>query len=152
MDTNDKVSGMHTYIVKYIILLMVLLMSLSVFLCNPTYEDVPGSSWNSIHSVRVGGFYHGANYRFPFGNCDESKCHGTDLTGGNSGAVSCYTCHGDTWSFFQTHNKNKDGAYHHYNVERDPDVYCTPCHGAALDGGTNGEPSCYSCHSSIPDD
>ncbi len=152
MGTNDKDTRIDMYTAKNIKFLVILLLSLSVFLCNPTYEDVPGSSWDSIHSVRVGGFYHGAHYRFPFGNCDESKCHGTDLTGGNSGAVSCYTCHDDVWSFFQTHNKNKDGAYHHYNVERDPDIYCTPCHGATLDGGTNGEPSCYSCHSSIPDD
>ncbi len=45
----------------------------------------------------------------------------------------------------QGHTVNKDGVAHRPGLE-DPTANCTACHGADLQGGTNGEPSCYSCH------
>ena len=122
--------------------------------CNPMYDDAPGRTWDALHSVKIGGFMHGYNYRFPYGHCDEANCHGPALGGGNTGGPSCTKCHVDLWTVFATHTARYEGAYHHKNVVLDqPYTYCSdaPCHGAALTGGTaaggyHAGPSCWACH------
>ncbi len=43
------------------------------------------------------------------------------------------------------HTVVQDGVAHMPGL-RAPNQNCTSCHGADLRGGSNGEPSCYSCH------
>lgn len=43
------------------------------------------------------------------------------------------------------HTNVKGGAAHGPGPG-DATVNCVACHGADLRGGTNGEPSCYTCH------
>ena len=43
------------------------------------------------------------------------------------------------------HTVVKDGIAHAPGL-MDPVGDCTACHGADLRGGTNGQPSCFSCH------
>ena len=128
--------------------------------CNPVSEKVPDKIWTVLHSSKPyqSDYYHGADYRFPHGNCDEVQCHGNDLTGGNSGAPSCYSCHNDKWSVFSTtHLAVRSGFYHHIglddypadrNVNTDWFNTCrnTSCHGSALDGITGPARSCKNCH------
>lgn len=136
--------------------------------CNPAYEDVPEKIWTALHSTRPYGsnFYHGSDYRFPHGKCDEVQCHGTGLAGGNSGAPSCYECHGDMWTIFSTtHTRKRGGYYHHtavddYPADRSintnwfgsgttPGTGCKNinCHGLTLEGVSGRGRSCRTCHS-----
>ncbi|HPS56892.1 MAG TPA: hypothetical protein PK514_02200 [Spirochaetota bacterium] len=129
--------------------------------CNPVSENITEKLWSSLHSSKPfqSDYYHGAVYRFPHGNCDEVQCHGNDLTGGNSGAPSCYTCHGDTWTIFSTtHFSNRGGFYHHIAVDDYPadrtvntgwfnTCKYASCHGSTLDGVTSAGYSCKICHS-----
>jgi cytochrome c553 len=43
------------------------------------------------------------------------------------------------------HTVNRDGRWHAPGLNQ-PEGVCTACHGADLRGGTDGQPSCYSCH------
>ena len=43
------------------------------------------------------------------------------------------------------HTVMKDGVPHASGLN-DPETNCATCHGATLEGGANGEPSCFSCH------
>ena len=43
------------------------------------------------------------------------------------------------------HTVMKDGVPHRTGL-KDPLVNCSICHGATLQGGSNGEPSCFRCH------
>ena len=43
------------------------------------------------------------------------------------------------------HTVNEDGVAH-ADGHRNPTANCVDCHGADLRGGSNGEPSCFSCH------
>lgn len=43
------------------------------------------------------------------------------------------------------HTVRQGRAFHRSGLSN-PTVNCTSCHGADLRGGTNGEPSCFSCH------
>ncbi|PKL18718.1 MAG: hypothetical protein CVV49_04680 [Spirochaetae bacterium HGW-Spirochaetae-5] len=119
-----------------------------VITCNPVSEEINGPLWNSSHNIKPfqSDFFHSADYRFPENSCDEVQCHARDLTGGNSGAPSCYSCHDDQWTIFGvSHTNNISGYYHRFNI----DEYSTErnsntgwfasckdssCHGAALDG------------------
>ncbi len=148
-----------TYIKK-----VTVIASLSVSLlisCNPVSEDIAVKSfnmWNSLHPAKpfMSDFYHGAGYRFPSNACDEPQCHGSLLTGGNSGAPSCYTCHTDQWTVFSTtHTLNVSNHYHHIGVDTGYDTgsstawftQCKSCHGAGLDGtGGTAVYSCRVCH------
>ena len=148
--------------VKNIFVLIAGLPVFIIFSCNPVSEDIKGVSaagWNSLHSIKpyMSDYYHGADYRNPEGACDEANCHGSILTGGNSGAPSCYTCHGDQWTIFKTsHTLNISNYYHHmgvdtgYDTASSADWYsgCKSCHGTNLDGtGGIAVYSCKVCHS-----
>ena len=92
------------------------------YACNPVSENIEEKTWDSLHSSKpfMSNIYHGAEYRFPKGACDEPQCHGSDLNGGNSGALSCYVCHTDVWTIFSTtHTKNFGGYYHDSNIDQD---------------------------------
>jgi hypothetical protein len=43
------------------------------------------------------------------------------------------------------HTVSIGGALHDPGLN-DPEVNCTACHGATLQGGPDGQPSCFSCH------
>lgn len=43
------------------------------------------------------------------------------------------------------HTTMKDGVAHKPGLGN-PATNCVACHGASLDGGEDGEPSCFSCH------
>ncbi|NJD19693.1 MAG: hypothetical protein FIA95_10490 [Gemmatimonadetes bacterium] len=43
------------------------------------------------------------------------------------------------------HTERHGGVAHGVGA-RQAATQCVSCHGATLQGGTNGEPSCYSCH------
>lgn len=130
--------------------------------CNPVHEPEDDSEQVStaIHTKKIGGYLHGFKFRFPTGNCDESTCHNSGLIGGSSTALSCYSCHDDVWVFFETHNKNKEGKYHHKDICESGtfNTLCgtSDCHGDDLNGGTEADsgPSCISisCHNKVPDD
>ena len=44
-----------------------------------------------------------------------------------------------------SHTVSIDGALHDPGLN-DPEVNCTGCHGATLQGGPDGQPSCFTCH------
>lgn len=46
------------------------------------------------------------------------------------------------------HTLRKGGALHAPGLN-DPVQNCATCHGAALRGGANGEPSCFRCHGEV---
>lgn len=129
--------------------------------CNPSYESID-SFPTGLHPVTppLSNVYHGAYFRFPYKNCDETQCHGYGLKGGNSGAPSCYSCHDDRWSIFTvSHIVSRSGIYHHYaiessNTEADYIANCgfPVCHGNGTDilGVAGRGHSCYSCHDPLP--
>lgn len=133
---------------KISIMILAALSSLVVLSCNPVSENVDDSLWNSQHNEKPfqSDFFHSADYRFPHNACDEPQCHGTSLTGGNSGAPSCFKCHDDQWTIFSvSHTKKISGRYHRYDVNDYPadrnsnalwfsTCKDAGCHGAALDG------------------
>ena len=41
---------------------------------------------------------------------------------------------------------NIKGGVPHASGTNDPLQNCSSCHGTTLQGGTGGQPSCYSCH------
>lgn len=43
------------------------------------------------------------------------------------------------------HTVSIGGALHDPGLN-DPEVNCTACHGADLEGGPDGQPSCFTCH------
>jgi len=149
--------------IKNIFIYILLSSVFFVSYCNPVSEDIKGSSrkmWNSLHSLKPfmsDYYYHGADYRFPAGACDEVQCHGSSLSGGNSGAPSCYTCHTDQWTVFgTTHTLEITKYYHHTGVDTGYDtnsstnwfLQCKSCHGTNLDGvGGTAVYSCQVCHS-----
>lgn len=130
----------------------IIILATPVFLvmlaCNPVSENVDDPLWNSQHNEKPfkSDYFHSADYRFPQGACDEAQCHGVLLTGGNSGAPSCYKCHDDQWTIFSvSHTRKINGHYHRYDVDDYPadrnsnvDWHITckdaACHGAALTG------------------
>ena len=57
-------------------------------------------------------------------------------------ACSDNTAPGDALA---NHTVNMSGRWHAPGL-RSPQGVCTICHGADLRGGTEGQPSCYSCH------
>jgi hypothetical protein len=108
--------------------------------------------WNNVncgtgsHSVALGGKLHRPDYCAPYQNC--TSCHGQDLRGGANGEPSCLKCHTQSkWKNCGTvqHNRREEGVLHAMNNKK-PEQDCTPCHGANLRGGPNGESSCYKCH------
>jgi hypothetical protein len=118
----------------------------------PSCTSCHGTRWTSpdcgknTHTVNLGGHYHASEYCRPYQNC--VSCHGANLRGGANGAPSCLTCHDQKkWMNCGTtqHNDRQDG-YMHARNKRNAPTDCTPCHGADLRGGPNGEPSCYKCH------
>jgi hypothetical protein len=127
-----------------------------IVVCNRSYEDVPDNMRTGLHPSlpHFSTVYHGYSFRFPGGVCDEPQCHGRTLQGGNSGAPSCYKCHGDTWTLFSTsHTINISGAYHHNSVDTATlATVCgtADCHGAGLNGVPGKGFSCYACHNPIP--
>lgn len=46
------------------------------------------------------------------------------------------------------HTVVEDGVAHAPGLES-PLQNCTNCHGANLEGGTNGQPSCFTCHGQV---
>jgi hypothetical protein len=142
----------------------ILLLTSALFLlkCNPMYEDVQGKMRNSLHPSRppFSTIYHGASFRFPYGACDEVQCHGADLRGGNSGAPSCYSCHGNKWTIFTTtHTLKVAGIYHHTAVDTGSTTDNTSwfstckdaaCHGVNLEGVAGAGYRCQDCHNPIP--
>ncbi|MEJ2504185.1 MAG: hypothetical protein P8177_12885 [Gemmatimonadota bacterium] len=46
------------------------------------------------------------------------------------------------------HTVNKDGVAHAPGLS-DPLMQCTDCHGQDLEGGSQGQPSCFSCHGEV---
>ena len=88
--------------------------------CNLAYEEISGNICTTLHPVKpiskeiqVTDVCHGESFRFPSNYCTEVNCHGPDLKGGNSGAPSCYKCHGDKWTLFSTTHTLKLGGYYH---------------------------------------
>lgn len=53
-------------------------------------EDAPDG-----HVVVVDGVAHASGLQDPLTHC--ASCHGEDLTGGDGGEPSCFTCHGQKW-------------------------------------------------------
>ena len=116
--------------------------------CNPVGISAPDALCTGMHPKNIMDVCHGGSYRSPYGGCDEVNCHGNTLTGGNTGAPSCFRCHTDLWH----HNRNFDGKYHYYTV-------CTgglfttmcgngTCHGDLTTSGSGDGPNCTSCHTS----
>lgn len=48
-------------------------------------------------------------------------------------------------SGIRAHDDVIQGVAHAFSSKSAP-RYCKQCHGTALQGGSNGEPSCYQCH------
>lgn len=151
-------------------LFVFLIIGSSVFfsiICNPSSELIKAPLWNSLHNSKPyqSGVFHSAYYRFPHNACDEPQCHAKSLTGGNSGAPSCYNCHNDQWTIFSvSHTKQISGYFHRYDVDDYPAdrnvsanrfISCedVSCHGANLSGNQgpmspnfNYRYSCTGCH------
>jgi hypothetical protein len=104
------------------------------------------------HPINFGGHKHADGYCNPIDNC--SACHGSSLQGGSHGEPSCTSCHGTFWTdpncgkLLDVHTLNLGGVLHGANPCQ-PQGVCTPCHGANLQGGTNGEPACTKCHGPV---
>lgn len=144
------------------IVLIILSLLFPLLKCNISYENVPDMLRTGLHPVKppFSNIYHGNNYRFPYGSCTESQCHYRNLTGGNSGSPSCYSCHSDLWTVFSiSHTYNVKGRLHHYAVENGnflADCGSAGCHGNGTSlytvnlTGYNYRYACYSCHNPIP--
>lgn len=135
---------------------LVLVLALSA--CNPMSIDAIDVLCSGIHNKNVEDYCHGGKNRYPAGYCSQSNCHGPDLTGGNTGAPSCYNCHPNKWAVWQSHYISVDGRLHH------KDIICSvpgtnvekcgfdACHGPSLSGGIvyNSGPACVKCHETTP--
>lgn len=141
---------------NHIIIGFVAVLSLLITVCNVSYETAPDAMQTGLHPVipKFSTSYHGTNYRFPVNSCDQTQCHGSDLTGGNSGGPSCFLCHNNTWSVFSTtHVISIKGYFHHSSVDRASlhGICGTAfCHGTDLTGVSGRGHSCYACHNPIP--
>jgi len=60
-------------------------------------------------------------------------------------AAACSTSSTAPANAPEGHTLVRDGVAHKPGLSN-PTANCTTCHGADLGGGSNGEPSCYSCH------
>ncbi len=47
------------------------------------------------HTVNKDGVAHRPGLTDPMANC--TQCHGAELTGGEDGEPSCFSCHGQKW-------------------------------------------------------
>ncbi len=156
---------MKVFQIILVIILPILMIPATVLLtkCNISYEDVPESRINGLHSTRppFSNIYHGSYYRFPEGSCDEPQCHYSDLKGGNTGGPSCYSCHNDLWSVFSVSHTLKVGGRYHHNAVDNGNFEATcginGCHGsngttlfAENQTGYDFRYSCYACHDPIP--
>ncbi len=134
-----------------------------LYTCNLSYENMPPGLNKNTHSLKppFSTIIHGANFRFPHGSCSQVQCHGANLTGGNTGGISCLVCHDNQWSVFSdTHTLNIGGSYHHKDVETTSSFLSacgsSTCHGngatlyANNNMGYNYRYSCYACHNPIP--
>jgi hypothetical protein len=138
------------------------IMLIIISSCNPSYENAPKKLRTELHPLNppFSSIYHGADFRFPNGQCSEPQCHGSNLTKGNSGGPSCYSCHNDLWSIFTvSHTIPVKGIYHHYVIDNCtslPDYIAncgiSLCHGDGtnLMGSANYKHSCYDCHNPLP--
>ncbi len=130
--------------------------------CNLAYQEISGNICTTLHPVKpiskdiqVTDVCHGESFRFPSNYCTEVNCHGTDLKGGNSGAPSCYKCHGDKWTLFSTTHTLKLGGYYHdslVNQGNFGDCAGTTCHGIGTPppGVPGYGYSCLLCHNPVP--
>lgn len=117
----------------------------------PSCYKCHGELWkdcgsNAEHNVNLGGVFHADNYCLPYQNC--IQCHGANLRGGINGEPSCLKCHSQKkWENCGNiqHNKGKEGVLHAMDL-CNPFRDCVQCHGSNLQGGPNGEKSCYACH------
>ena len=120
--------------------------------CNPASVVVPDRLCTGVHSVRNNEICHGAYFNDPAGYCSEANCHGSNLRGGNTGAPSCYACHGPYWEVKKLHTKDIYGFKHHRDVCTSADFTVTCgdpyCHGSALTGTDRymKSPGCNKCH------
>lgn len=87
-----------------------------------------------VHTVDLGGVFHGEGARDPLANC--AGCHGRDLRG--DAGRNCYDCHDNAG-----HANSYSGVRHN-----DPAVDCTRCHGPSNTGGIG--PACTNCHQDVP--
>jgi hypothetical protein len=114
-------------------------------------HDDQWSVFSVSHRTKVSGYYHHSSV--DSGNfistCGISGCHGngsslysTNQTGYNY-RFACYSCHDPIPP--PGHRVSKEGVRHHYNIGKDPHVYCymSGCHGTGQPGG-----KCGRCHSS----
>lgn len=152
---------------KHLIMFSIILCVFFISLCNPVGEEFSVETWNSLHPSKPfqSQSFHGADYRFPTNACDEPQCHGSTLTGGNTGAPSCTSCHDDQqwFEFSSTHTAKVSGYYHSYHVNDSANTTSNAtwfsncktsgCHESNLEG-TQGGPSanfayrysCKKCH------
>ncbi len=120
---------------------------------NPKRAGVAaGGSPNVEHALLFAGQAHADGFCRPAENC--SACHGVDLKGGSSGQPSCTSCHADLWNHVDcgkgtsSHTVPLRGVMHKPDYCQ-PAVNCAACHGATLQGGPGGIPSCTSCHGAL---
>lgn len=116
--------------------------------CYSCHDD----NWTGLdtHVVNKSGVLHATGLWSPDTKC--VNCHGSDLKGNsnpNSGAVSCYSCHGAKWDIAD-HTISQGGKLHKTGLY-EPDSNCVECHGSDLKGDADGGPSCYSCHDDLWD-
>lgn len=141
---------------------VVIILSLAFVQCNPMYEKITFPICDTLHPSKpiFSTICHGSYYRFPYGRCNEPQCHGSTLNGGNTGAPSCYSCHGDRWTIFSTtHTLKVKNFYHDAAVDTDTSTTdsglwyssCkdSSCHGSDLTGVTDKGYSCFACHTPI---
>ena len=62
--------------------------------CYTCHEDLWSATAN--HTVSKDGYLHAPGLKSPTQSCNNSACHGINLTGGTKGP-SCYSCHGNEW-------------------------------------------------------
>jgi hypothetical protein len=157
---------------KLIIMFASLIIIAFFYACNPSYENYSGMLPTGLHPVKppFSSVYHGAEYRFPDSSCNTAQCHGSNLTGGNTGSPSCYSCHNNLWNvFLVSHTESAGGRLHHYLInDSNYTANCglSSCHGnysynnntSSWTGGlytTNQTGhdfryACHACHTSIP--
>jgi hypothetical protein len=137
---------------KYRVTIFLMILLSAVNMCNPASVDVPDPLCNGIHPVKNGVICHGAKFLEPSLYCSEANCHGSNFRGGNTGAPSCYACHGPYWEVRALHTKTIYGFRHHRDVCTSADFIVTCgdlyCHEPALTGSNKymKSPGCNKCH------